>query len=571
MRYKELFRQLNRATATAACALLLGACAGTTPTTPAASKVKEAKQEAFSPILQRPKLVVGIVVDQMRYDYLYRYWSKYGNDGFKKVLSEGFNFKNTQYSYVPTYTGPGHASIYTGSVPSLNGIVGNSWYDRKQKEVVYCVEDKSVQTVGSSSDAGLMSPANLKTTTITDELRLATNKQAKVVGVALKDRGSILPAGHLANGAYWFDSQSGNWITSTFYHQQLPQWVQEFNNQKLADKYLSKPWETLLPIEEYTESTADDMPWERAFSGEQSPVFPHNVPAIRGEDYELIRSVPAGNTITKDFALAALRGESLGKDDVTDFLTVSFSTPDYVGHSFGPNSIEAQDVFLRLDQELAELISTIEQEVGKGEVLFFLTADHGAAHVPAFMQEMKVPAGLGSSGVVRDSVDAYLDKTYGKADWVEHYINQQLYLNRAIIDSKKLNIADVQQSVANYVLRLDGVMRAVPATTLQSNNWGTGMMARVESGYNPKRSGDVVVLLEPGWFEGYGKEPKGTTHGSYSNYDTHVPLLWYGWKVPAGESAAEAEVSDIAATIAAWLYIQEPNGSVGKPLQVYMK
>ncbi|TPE45626.1 alkaline phosphatase family protein [Pontibacter mangrovi] len=549
--------------------LLLSACASTAPSAPPVNAAPAAQNA--KPIMQRPKLVVGIVVDQMRYDYLYRYWSKYGNDGFKKLLTQGFNFKNTQYSYVPTYTGPGHASIYTGSVPALNGIIGNNWYERGQKGTVYCVEDKTVQTVGSSSNAGEMSPANLKTTTITDELRLATNKEAKVVGVALKDRGSILPAGHLANGAYWFDSKSGNWITSTYYTQELPQWVQAFNSKKLANEYLSQPWETLLPIEQYTESTADDMPWERPLSGEKKPVFPHDLPALRGDSYDLIRSVPAGNTITKDFALAALRGEELGKDEVTDFLTVSFSSTDYVGHSFGPNSIEAEDIFLRLDKEMAELISTIENEVGKGEVLFFLTADHGAAHVPAFLKGQKVPAGVTSPNKIRDSVDAYLDKTYGKADWVERFINQHLYLNHQVMQSKKLETAEVQQRVANYVLRFDGVMRAVPATVLQSSNWGRGMMARVENGYNTRRSGDVVLLLEPGWLEGYGKEPKGTSHGSYSNYDTHVPLVWYGWNVPHGESGAEAEITDIAATIASWLYIQEPNGCVGKPLQEYMK
>lgn len=571
MIYKSILKRVAWAKSAAASMLLLSACAGTN------QNVSTAEQPAADSInagavMQRPKLVVGIVVDQMRYDYLYRYWSKYGNDGFKKLLSQGFNFKNTQYSYVPTYTGPGHASVYTGSVPALNGIVGNNWYERDQKKVVYCVEDNTVKTVGSTSTAGQMSPANLKTTTITDELRLATNKQAKVIGVALKDRGSILPAGHLANGAYWFDSQSGNWITSTFYAQQLPQWVQEFNSLKLADQYLSKPWETLLPIEQYTESTADDVPWEGTLAGEKKPVFPHNLPAMRGEDYELIRSVPAGNTITKDFALAALRAEEMGKDEVTDFLTVSFSSTDYVGHTFGPNSVEAEDIFLRLDGELAELISEIEKEVGKGEVLFFLTADHGAAHVPGYLQSIKVPAGVSKSDVVRDSVDAYLDKAYGKADWVERYINQQLYLNRKQIESKKLNLAEVQQRVADYVVRFEGVMRTVTAATLQGNNWGTGMMARVENGFNAKRSGDVILLLEPAWFEGYGnREPRGTTHGSQANYDTHVPLVWYGWNVKPGESEAEAAVSDIAATIAAWLYIQEPNGSVGKPLQVYMK
>ncbi|ARS36856.1 alkaline phosphatase PafA [Pontibacter actiniarum] len=563
-----LLKHVAWAKTAAASLLLLGACAGATQNS-SSTKTPAAAATNNQPVFQRPKLVVGIVVDQMRYDYLYRYWSKYGNDGFKKLLSEGFSFRNTHYNYVPTYTAPGHASIYTGSVPAINGIIGNSWYDRDQNKVVYCVEDNTVQTVGSSSTAGQMSPANLKTTTITDELRLATNKGAKVIGVALKDRGSILPAGHLANAAYWFDSPSGNWITSTFYREDLPAWVREFNDKKLADQYLSQPWETLLPIEQYTESTADDVPWEGTLQNEEKPVFPHNIPALRGEEYELIRSIPAGNTITKDFALAALRGEELGKDDITDFLTVSFSSTDYVGHTFGPNSVEAEDVFLRLDREMAELISQIENEVGKGEVLFFLTADHGGAHVPAFLEEMKVPTGLSFSKTVRDSLSGFMTRQYGKGNWVQRYSNQQVYLNHELIAGKKLNLEEVQQQVAAYLQGLNGVMKTVTATALQRTNWEKGMMSRVENGYSAKRSGDVILVLEPAWFEGYGNT--GSTHGSYANYDTHVPLVWYGWNVPQGESSAEAEVSDIAATIAYWLYIQEPNGSVGEPLQVYMK
>ena len=556
----------------AACLLVLSACAGTPTTTATGTKAVDSAKGAGM-LLARPKLVVGIVIDQMRYDYLYRYWDKYGDEGFRKLVKQGFNFKNNQYSYVPTYTGPGHASVYTGSVPALNGIIGNNWYSREQNRMVYCVEDETVNTVGSTSDAGKMSPANLITTTITDELRLATNMGSKVIGVSLKDRGSILPAGHLGNGAYWFDSPTGNWITSTYYRTDLPQWVQEFNSQKYPDQYLSQPWNTLLPLEAYTESSADDVAWEETLPGEQKPVFPHNLPAIRAKDYELLRSVPGGNTITKDFALAALRGENLGKGKFTDVLAVSFSTIDYIGHKFGPNSVEAEDAFLRLDAEIGELISEIEQEVGKGEVLFFLTADHGAAHVPAFLKEKNVPSGVASSKILRDSTEAFLDKLYGSGDWVERYTNQQVYLNRELIDSKKLNLLDVQQRVAVYVMRHEGVMRAVAANALQGANWGQqGLMARVENGYNAQRSGDVIILLEPGWFEGYGSAaPKGTTHGSYSNYDTHVPLVWYGWNVNPGESAVPTEIADIAPTIAAWLYIQEPNGSVGRPLQEYMK
>jgi len=572
MNKKKFFSHTAFVKVAAACVLVLNACAGTSTTTSAPENKPVSTSQEFNTVLPRPKLVVGIVVDQMRYDYLFRYWDKYGNDGFRKLVKQGFNFKNNQFSYVPTYTGPGHASIYTGSVPALNGIIGNNWYEREQNKMVYCVEDETVNTVGSTSDAGKMSPANLLTTTITDELRLATNMGAKVIGVALKDRGSILPAGHLANTAYWFDSPSGNWITSTYYRSDLPQWAQEFNAQKYPDQYLSQPWTTLLPIAEYTESSADDEPWEETLPGEQKAIFPHNLPAIRGKDYELLRSVPAGNTITKDFALAALRGENLGKGNFTDFLAVSFSSTDYVGHKFGPNSVEAEDIFLRLDREIGEMISEIEKEVGKGEVLFFLTADHGAAHVPAYLKEKHIPSGVATSSIVRDSVEQYLNKQYGNGKWVERYTNQQLYLNRKLIDSKKLNPADVQQRVATYVMRFESVMRAVTASSLQGTSWNQGMMARVENGFNAQRSGDVIVLLQPGWFEGYGNgEPKGTTHGSYSNYDTHVPLVWYGWNVKPGESAVATEVADIAPTIASWLYIQEPNGSVGQPLQEYMK
>lgn len=567
MKRKEIAKVGIWAKAAVVLMVVISACTKPAQTTTSVNTNNTAFTE-----LNRPKLIVGLVIDQMRYDYLYRYWEKYGDNGFKKLLRNGFNFKNTQYSYVPTYTAPGHASIYTGSEPALNGIVGNNWYERKSGRVVYCTEDNTVKTVGSTSNAGQQSPANLVTTTITDELRLATGMGSKVIGVSLKDRGSILPAGHLGNGAYWFDSESGNWITSTFYRSDLPEWVQSFNKQQYPDQYLSQVWNTLLPIEQYTESTADDMPWEGTLAGEAKPVFPHNLPAIRKKDFELLRSTPGGNTITKDFALAALKGESLGKGKHTDFLAISFSTPDYVGHTFGPNSIEAEDIFLRLDREIGELVAEIEKEVGAGNVLFFLTADHGAAHVPAFLTENKVPAGVSSSTVVRDSVENYLNKLYGKGPWVERYINQNIYLNRKLILSKKLMLSDVQQRVAEYVVGLEPVQRAVTAYTLATNGWAGGMMGRVENGFYPSRSGDVVLLLSPAWFEGYGSGPqRGTTHGSYSNYDTHVPLIWYGWNVKPGESSVETKVADIAPTIASWLYIQEPNGSVGEPLQQYMK
>ncbi|NDK56913.1 alkaline phosphatase family protein [Pontibacter sp. BT213] len=539
--------------------LLLTACATNTGTI---------SQKSNATTIDRPKLVVGIVVDQMRYDFLYRYWDKYGNDGFKKLLQKGYSFENANYSYVPTYTAPGHASIYTGSVPSVNGIIANSWFDRETGKTMYCVEDKTVKTVGSTSKAGEMSPKNLLSTTITDQLKLATNKRSKVIAVALKDRGAVLPGGYMADGAYWFDSESGNFITSTFYRNELPQWVVAFNQQKLADKYLSQTWNTLLPIAQYNNSTADNMPYEEGLPGKTEPVFPYDLAAIRSTDYELLRYTPFGNTLTKDIALKALQAEQLGKGEATDFLSVSFSSTDYIGHDFGPNAIETEDTYIRLDREIAELLKELENTVGKDNLLVFLTADHGVANVNAYMLEERVTAGAINYNVLGDSVKAYMARNYGQGKWMEKYTNQQVYLNRKLIAEKKLNLQDVQQDVANYLSTIKGVATTITAEALQRTSWSHGQMQLAENGYNARRSGDVIVQLEANW-QMHG--PKGTAHGSYSRHDTHVPMVWYGWKVKPGQSTTYVNITDIAPTLASWLHIQEPTGSVGKALQEYMK
>ncbi|UYZ58656.1 alkaline phosphatase PafA [Hymenobacter latericus] len=537
--------------------------------------------------LPRPKLVVGIVVDQMRYDYLYRYWSKYGNDGFKRLLGEGFSYENTHYNYVPTYTGPGHASIYTGTTPSVHGIVGNNWFVREAGKGTYVTDDKSVQSVGSTSAAGQQSPRNMLTTTITDELRLASNFQSKVIGVCIKDRGSVLPAGHAASAAYWFDNSNGAFITSTFYAQQLPEWVQQFNQRKLAEQYLSKPWETLLPIGEYTESTADDVPWENTFRGEEKPVFPHNLPTLSGvapadvrktmlaagekvpsTNLDLIRTTPFGNTLTLDFALEAMRAEQLGQRGQTDFLALSFSSTDYVGHHFGANAIETEDTYLRLDRDIARLLAYLDKNVGKGQSLVFLSADHGAAHSTEFLRSQRLPGNGVGVGLMRDSLQRELVRRFGPGQWVLSYENQQVYLNRPLLAQKKLDLYQMQQEVAGIMTQFAGVTRAIAATDLEKSHWESGMLMYLENGYSPKRSGDVMVVLAPGWLEAYGYPVmKGTTHGSSGAYDTHVPLLFWGWRVPHGESAHPARITDIAPTVARFLHIQEPSGCTGQPLQ----
>ncbi|GAB2551449.1 alkaline phosphatase PafA [Rufibacter soli] len=530
------------------------------------------KKKSRNATPEKPKLVIGIVVDQMRYDYLYRFWDKFTNDGFKRLVNQGFNFQNNHYNYVPTYTGPGHASIYTGTTPAVHGIIGNDWYNRTTGRNLYCAEDQTVKTVGSTSIAGEMSPVNVISSTITDELKLATNHKSKVIGLSLKDRGSILPAGHAANAAYWFDGSNGAMITSTFYMTQLPAWVQAFNSRKLADQYLSQPWTTLLPIAQYTESDQDDQPYEGTFAGEKKPVFPHDVPGLRGKTFDLLRSLPAGNTYTKDFAIEAIKAENLGKGDVTDFLAMSFSSPDYIGHQFGPNSIEVQDTYLRLDRDLADFLKFLDNHLGKENVLVFLTADHAGANNPTYLKNYRIPAGTTNGAIMRDSLAKHLNQKFGKADYIIKFMNQQIYLNHEVAESKKVNLVDLQEECARFVQRFPGIMRSFTADALMRSHWSTGIGMMIENGYMPYRSGDVMMVLQPGWYDGYGRaEIKGTSHGTAWGYDTHVPLVWYGWQVPQGTSHVRTNIIDIAPSIAAWLKIQEPNGTTGKPLLEYMQ
>lgn len=510
----------------------------------------------------RPKLVVGIVVDQMRYDYIYRYWDKYGNDGFKRLVNEGFYCKNTHYNYVPTYTGPGHASVYTGTTPALHGIAGNNWYNRDSGQAVYCSEDKSVQSVGSTSSAGMMSPKNMLTTTIGDALRLSTNMKSKVIGIALKDRGAILPAGHTANAAYWFDDGNGAWISSSFYMKILPDWVNEFNAKNMAEQYLSREWQTLLPPDQYTESLADENNYEGSPAGK--PVFPYNLPEMRKHSgMGVIRTTPFGNSLTKDFAIEAIKGENLGKNPSTDFLCLSFSSTDYIGHSFGPQSIETEDCYLRLDKDLAELLKFIDSWVGKNNALVFLTADHAAVEVPAYLTDLKIPSGYMFLGRELDTLKAYFQKTYSDS-LIIYYINQQVFLNRKVIKDRRLNKEEIENYIAAYFIGKKGILQAVTATAINNCSFTDKPRLLIQNGCHPKRSGDVFLNFEPGWVE-YGKT--GTTHGSPYSYDTHVPLIFFGWKVKPGYSVKETSITDIAPTVSMLLNIQAPNGCTGSVIE----
>jgi len=514
----------------------------------------------------KPKLIVGIVIDQMRYDYLAKYYNKFSENGFKKLLTQGFNCKNTNYNYAPTYTGPGHASIYTGTTPSFHGIIGNDWFVIDSGRVIYVTDDPTVQTVGSASTkAGKMSPHNMLASTIGDELRLYSNLKSKVISVSLKDRAAILPGGHLSNGSYWFDSGSGNFITSTFYKKELPQWVTDFNVQHLSDKYLSQPWNTLLPIEQYTESAEDDNHYEGLYKGETKPVFPHNLPAMFSKtDYEVLLSTPFGNTIVKDIALAALKSENLGKGDNTDFLAISFSSTDYIGHMMGPQSIELEDTYLRLDRDLAEIITYLEKKYGKDNFLLFLTADHAVAYVPQELMDLKMNAGYFSYKSFSDSLKGYLYKMYSDSSLISCIINGQIYLNRTMIKRRDIILKNIQDDIVSFSLTFKGVANAYTSYQLNGETLWNKSAELMQNGFYLKRSGDIALLLEPAWLDDYSHT--GTSHGTTYSYDTHVPLLWYGWNIKPGNTSKPVDITDIAPTIASFLNIMSPNACIGKPI-----
>ncbi len=520
--------------------------------------------------LARPKLVVGIVVDQMRYDYLYRYYDKYKEGGLKRLMNDGFNCRNNHYHYALTVTAAGHSAVYTGALPAVNGIVGNDWYDRIAGKNVYCTDDSTVATVGSSNvTVGKMSPRNLLASTVTDQLRVATNFRSKTVGVAIKDRASILPAGHAANGAYWFDSKTGNFVTSTYYMQSLPTWVSDYNNKKMPAAFMGKGWNTLLPIDQYTQSTPDDVTWEGKLPADKKPVFPHDITGTAGDAYMPLTTSPWGNTLTKEMAIAAIKGENLGKGSDTDFLAVSFSSPDRIGHAFGPNSVEQEDNYLKLDMDFAELFGFLDGWVGNGNYTVFLTADHGAMDVPAFWKDHKLPAGLMNSTTLTRSVVKSLNDAFGEGEYVSAFENYQIYLNHKLLKEKKISVADAYQVLRNALLPIEGVADVINLTDIGRAPLNTYQLELYKNNINAKRSGDLQLIVQPGWFAAsYGT---GTDHGTPYNYDTHVPFLLYGWGINKGETLRRTTIADIAPTISALLHILPPSANVGNPVEEALK
>ena len=534
-----------------------------------AQEIKE-EQASSNEIFASPKLVVGVVVDQMRYDYITRFWPRYGEEGFKKLIREGYHLKNNHFNYVPTYTGPGHTSVYTGAAPETHGIISNNWYNKFEEQSVYCAGDPNVEPVGTNSSAGKMSPHRMLTTSVADENRLHTQMRGKTIGVALKDRGSILPAGHTANGAYWFHGQDeGHWITSSFYMEELPKWVQDFNKSGRAESYL-KTWNTLYDIKSYVESGTDLNNYEGGFTGKETATFPYDLAELseRNNGFDIIKTTPYGNSLTADFAIAAIDGEDLGQDEITDFLTVSFSSPDYVGHNFGVNSVEVQDTYLRLDQDLARLIKALDEKVGEGNYTLFLTSDHGGVHVPAYLASQQIPAGYFDNKAFNSALKDFVAEEFGTADAIENISNNQVFFDYDVLFDKDIDSDELEEAVSHFALQYDKINMAYTRSQMESTTYESGMASLLDHGFNQKRSGDVIFVFEPSVIS---YSPTGSTHGTGLNYDTHAPLIFYGNGIKQGSSLERTEIVDIAPTISALLGIPFPNGATGRPLEMVLE
>jgi predicted AlkP superfamily pyrophosphatase or phosphodiesterase len=532
------------------------------------SAEKQTKIESLEELVLKPKLVVGIIVDQMRYDYLYRYWDQYSNDGFKRLVNDGFSCENHHFSYKPTETAPGHASVYSGTTPSVHGIIANDWWLKDEKRMTYCVEDLDVNSVGVNDSTEKRSPRNILVTNLSDEIKLNSIYKGKVIGISMKDRGAILPAGKMADAAYWFyPKEGGKFITSSHYMDKLPDWVNQFNNAKHTEKYINEGWELLYDLDHYTQSNSDDSPYEGDFYGlglGGPPVLPYDIKAIsdKAGDYTILKYIPASNNLLTDFVFAAIENEKLGEDDITDVLTISYSSPDEVGHIFGPHSVEIQDTYLKLDQSIASLLKKLDEKVGKGNYTLFLTADHG---IPINTQEL-IDHNVNVNQFNRNDFKVYVKKIASKKygfKVIEKMKNQQIYLNESLLKKNNINIKEVEDYIAKEILNFDGVYKSTTATLLQSGKFNEHLLF-LQKGYNQKRSGHILYMLNPGWRK-YEKKT-GASHITPYTYDTHVPFLLYGNGIKNGQTHRRTLVEDIAPTITSLLHIQQPMGCTGNPV-----
>ncbi len=520
---------------------------------------------------QKPKLVVGITVSGMRYDYLSVYWDKFGDEGIKKMATTGANCKNARYNHLITEPSVGYATIATGAKPSAHGIVSDFWYERLTNQVAYSLDDPEQTTIAGPYGTGQFSPRALHSRTISDELRVISRFKSKSIGISMDPQAAVLMAGHTANAAYWINPSTASWMTSSYYMDSLPQWVKDFNEKDYRDIYLDRTWETLLPISEYSESMLDNNPYETGFEGQIT--YPYDLARIstqnRSErDYSVLMSTPWGNTFTKDLAIAAIVNEELGQRGVSDIIHIGFNATKYLANNYSTWSVEMQDTYLRLDQDIAHLLGFLDDQLGLENVVVYLTAENALADDPRTLKESRIPSGFFNYRTSISLLKSYLNAIYGQGDWVTFYYAQQIYLNHQLIEDSRLSLEEVQDRVARFMIQMGGVSNALQAYVLQRNNFTDGVFERIQNSYYQKRSGDVIIHLTPGWVE---HSSVGRNGFAEFKFGPHVPLIFYGWKVSRVTIPEKVSLTDIAATIGYFLEISMPENASGKVISDLVK
>ena len=532
---------------------------------------------AAAPAPRRPRLVLLIAVDQFRYDYLERFGDLFGAGGLRRMLRDGGSWAECNFDHVPTETAPGHATMMTGAWPAQTGIIANDWYDRAEGKRVNNVQDDSVRPLGGGDREATSSPRNLLASTLGDQLKMATAGRSRVVGVSVKNRGAILPAGRMADAAYWYSNQTGQFVSSTYYFERLPDWVARFNAARPADRFFGLKWERLLPAAEYERRAGpDDTPWERG-ADKRSFVFPHVIDGGLKEPgpafYSAIDYSPYSNELVLSFAEAALAAERLGEDADTDVLTVSFSANDIVGHRYGPYSQEVMDITLRVDGQIERLLKAVDARVGLSNTVVVFTADHGVAPSPEHAVAMRLPGGRVRVTDMLAAVRNRIRARYGKAgerdtteDYIQIYSNGHIYFNRAALDRDGVRQEEIERVAGEAALTVPGVSRYFTRTQLTAGAVpaSDALARRVLNGYNPRRSGDVVVIQEA--YKYLADYVVTANHGTAYRYDTHVPLVIMGGGVSPGRYLQPSSPADIAPTLARILNVEPPSNATGRVL-----
>jgi hypothetical protein len=532
-----------------------------------AGLIQASGQGAYIPP-DKPKIVIGIVIEQMRYDLLEKFRDRLCENGIKRLLNEGTYYRNASYQYMIIQSAPGFATISTGAEPSYHGITSDNWYVPLNDELIYCTKDNSVDPVGGTYDDGLHSPVNLLSSTFSDELKIASKGSAKVFSVGMKENSAILSGGHVADGVYWFDNKTGTLMTSNYYVDSLPSWINDFNALNLPQSYLNTVWIPMNKRTDYSDCLPDSNKYEAGFDGIN--YFPYDLKkmSLKGlfnnkRNYSLLRETPFSDSYITDFTLRLIEKEELGKDDIADFLSVTYSATNYIGNRFGPSSAEMGDAILRLDREIEKLLNYLNEKIGKKNLLIYLTSAHGISEIPAVMSDNRIPSGYFRQNQALQLLRSYLNVIYGEGDWVKGYHEKQIFLNRTLIEDAKIPLEEIQRKVARFMVQFSGVSTAYPYSAFEANDFGNGNLRRILNSFSPQRSGDVIITLFPGWVE---KSDYVTDCNSPYSYNVHVPLIWYGWAVNKTSVLRKVNITDIAATLSTLCKVPLPNASTGEML-----